>query len=173
LVHSSINSDPWRVEPDEAYAYETKGVHVCSFSGREGLLKVLLAHSPDLEAITFEENKGLTTPLVIAAWEGSLESCRMLLDAGANPNAWASAENPLYTAGEHHAWDKVALLVQNGARLDIFTASICGNLDIVKMEIEAYRPLLERRSIKRNRTPLEEALEHGQDQVANLIREMV
>lgn len=171
LVDSSINSSPWKLEPSESYAHATKGIHVCSFSGRERLLDVLLKHSPDLEAMTFEENKGLTTPLVLAAWEGSLESCRLLLEAGANPNTWASAESPLYTAAEHHAWEKVELLTEYGARHDIFSACICGKLEIVEAEIRAYRPLLERRSIKRNRTPLEEATEHQQAQVVKLIED--
>lgn len=58
LVHSSLNCNPWRVEPDDTYTYETKGVHVCSLSGREQLLEILLRHKPNLDAITFEENKG-------------------------------------------------------------------------------------------------------------------
>ena len=138
LVHSSINSNPWEVKPDESYPYDTKGIHICSFSGRERLLNILLKYHPGLEAITFEENKGLTTALVLAVWEGSLESCRLLLDAGSNPNTWASAESPLYTAAEHYAWDKVELLVKYGAKHDIFTACICGELEIVESEIKAY-----------------------------------
>ena len=168
-VHLSINSSPWKIEPSDAYMHPTKGVHVCSFAGRERLLAVLLKHSPDLEAITFEENKGLTTALVLAAWEGSAETCRLLLEAGANPNTWASAESPLYAAAEHHAWDRVAVLIEHGARHDIFTACICGEVEIVKAEIDAYKPLLQRRSTKRNRTPLEEAVEHKQMEVVKLI----
>jgi len=170
LVHSSINSLPYRIEPDAGYRHQTTGLHVCSYAGREELLAVLLAHGPHLEAITFEENKGLTTALVIAAWEGSAKSCRLLLEAGANPNAWASAESPLYAAAEHHAWDKVSILVERGAKHDIFTACICGEIGIVRAEVEAYDALLTRRSIKRNRTPLEEAIEHEQDEVIEFLR---
>ena len=172
-MHSSLNSNPWRVEPDDTYTYETKGVHVCSLSGREQLLEILLRHKPNLDAITFEENKGLTTPLVLSAWEGSSASCQMLLDAGANPNTWASAESPLYTAAEHHAWDKVDMLVDYGAKHDIFTACICGRLEIVEAEIKAYRPLLAKASIKRNRTPLEEAMEHQQGHIVKLIKDLI
>jgi len=170
LVDSSINSDPWKVEPNAAYNHQTMGVHVCSFAGREKLLAVLLECRPNLEVITFEGNKGLTTPLVLAAWEGSLDSCRLLLERGANPNTWASSESPLYTAAEHHAWGKVDLLVEHGAKHDIFTASICGNLNFVKAEVEAYEVLMSRRSTKRNRTPLEEAVEHQQGEVAEYLR---
>ena len=170
MVHASINAFPWDVEPDPEYNHETRGIHVCSFAGREKALKVLLGYKPDLEVVTFDENKGITTPLVIVAWEGSVASCRLLLEHGANPNTWASAESPQYAAAEHQAWEKVALLLAFGARHDIFTASICGECDVVELEIRAYKPLLERRSIKRNRTPLEEAVEHGQDKVVDLIK---
>ena len=173
LVHSFIRGYPFQVSPIESYTHETTGVHVCSFAGREKLLSVLLKFEPNLEALTLDENKGLTTPLVIAAWEGSLESCRLLLQAGANPNTWASAESPLYTAAEHHAWEKVELLIAHGAKHDIFTACICGEVEIVEAEIRAYGPLLERRSIKRNRTPLEEAKEHQQFGVVKLIEELM
>ena len=173
LVHSFIRSYPFNIAPNDNYTYETKGIHVCSFAGRESLLEVLLQYKPDLEAVTLDEDKGLTTPLVLAAWEGSLQSCRMLLEAGANPNTWASAESPLYTAAEHHDWDKVRLLTDHGAKHDIFTASICGECEIVEAEIRAYPPLLERRSIKRNRTPLEEATEHQQARVVKLIEELM
>jgi len=172
LVHSSISSNPWKVEPSNSYPYVTRGIHFCSFSGREQLLAVLLEFAPDLEVLTFEENKGLTTPLVLAAWEGSLESCRLLLDAGANPNTSASAESPLYTAAEHHAWKKVELLTKYGAKHDIFTACVCGEVEIVKSEIMAYRPLLQRRSTKRYRTPIEEAIEHHQPQIVKLIEDL-
>lgn len=172
LVHSTINSLPYALAPDPSYKHATTGVHVCSYAGREKLLSALLDHEPDLEAITYEENKGLTTSLVIAAWEGSLESCELLLEAGANPNTWASAESPLYTAAEHHAWKKVSLLLEYGAKHDIFTACICGELDIVKAEAEAYRALLTRRSTKRNRTPLEEAVEHQQVVVMNYLKSL-
>lgn len=170
LVHSSVNSLPYSIEPDPAYHYPTTGAHVCSYAGRETLLSVLLDYKPNLEALTFEANKGLTTPLVIAAWEGSVQSCRLLLEAGANPNTSASAESPLYTAAEHHAWEKVALLVKYGAKHDIFTACICGDLDIARAEVEACRELLTRRSVKRHRTPLEEAAEHQQAAIVEYLK---
>ncbi|MEM7386745.1 MAG: ankyrin repeat domain-containing protein, partial [Verrucomicrobiota bacterium] len=114
-VHVPIPGSPWTLEEGDPKSSATRAVHFCSLAGREVLLKVVLAHGPDLEVRTFEENKGLTTPLVLAAWEGSLESCRLLLEAGANPQARASAESPLYSAAEHGAFDKVDLLLRYGA----------------------------------------------------------
>lgn len=147
-------------------------MHFCCFQKREELLKELLRYHPDLESLTFEDNKGITTPLVLATWEGSLKTCRLLLEAGANPNTCASAESPLYTAAEHHDWEKVGLLEAFGAKHDIFTACICGRSEIVEMEIRAYKPLLERRSAKRNRTPLEEAYEHEPEEIVSLIQKL-
>ena len=172
LVHTTTNSNPWKYSPNENYHFQTSGVHFCSFAKREPLLRELLQHEPDLETLTFEDNKGITTPLALATWEGSIESCQLLLEAGANPNTWASAESPLYTAAEHHDWEKVALLEKFGAKHDIFTACICGKLEIVEMEIRAYKPLLERRSTKRNLTPLEESTEHSQKEVEKLINRL-
>jgi len=71
-----------------------------------------------------------------------------------------------WLAGPYPAtWDKVKPVVQFGAKHDVFTSDICGELEIVESEIVACRPLLERRSTERNRTPLEEAAEHKQDVV--------
>lgn len=170
LMEASVQSSPWKLEIDPSFPGQSRAIHFCSFARREALLKVLLKHQPDLEVKTFEENKGLTTALVLASWEGSLSSCRLLLEAGANPNHSASAESPLYAAAEHKAWDKVDLLLEHGATHDVFTASICGRLDIVSAELNAYRPLLDRRSLKRNRTPLEEAEAHGQSEIVTWIR---
>ncbi|MDB4507812.1 hypothetical protein N9094_01255 [bacterium] len=50
----------------------------------------------------------------------------------------ASAESPLYATAKHHAWDKVDLLLAHGAKYDVFTALICGRLDLVQAEIRAY-----------------------------------
>lgn len=170
LVDAPLNTNPWRISPDPAYTHQTRPIHFCSFAGREDLLAVLLKYDPQVDVFTYEDNKGMTTPLVLAAWEGALRSCELLLESGANPHIWASAENPLYTAAEHHAWDKVALLLSFGAVHDVFTASICGEPAVVERQIEAYPPLLLRRSLKRDRTPMEEAVEHRRDEVIDLLK---
>jgi hypothetical protein len=66
----------------------------------------------------------------------------------------------------------VDLLLAYGARHDIFTARICGDVDVVAAEVRANPALLERRSVKRNRTPLEEAIEHQKGAVVALIKDM-
>ena len=172
LATVSVPSSPWKYEIEEGYPNLSRPIHFCSLSGRETLLAILLEFPVDLEAIAFEENKGLTTALVLAAWEGSLESCHLLLNAGANPNTCASTESPLYTAAEHHAWDKVDLLLAHGAKHDVFTACICGQLDIVQAEIHAYPLLADRRSLKRGRTPIEESIAHDCHEITAWLTEL-
>jgi hypothetical protein len=45
--------------------------------------------------------------------------------------------------------------------------------EIVVSEVEAYRPLLERRSLKRNLTPLEEAVSHEQHEIVKLLEDLM
>lgn len=132
------------------------------------MVRLLLQFGADPNAIGYEDNKGLTPAAVLAAWEGSLETLRILFEGGADPNLRASAETALYTAAEHQAFDKVELLLSFGARHDLFTTSILGKVDVVKRMLAAYPTLREVRSLKRNRTPREEAEHFKQDEVLRL-----
>ena len=85
LATGSVPSSPLKLEVKDGYPDLSRPIHFCSFSGRKALLEILLDFSVALEAIAFEENKGLTTALVLAARRGFLTSCYLLLEAGANP----------------------------------------------------------------------------------------
>lgn len=172
LAIVSVPSSPYKFEIKDGCPGLSQPIHFCSFAERETLLELLPNYPVDLEAIAFEENKGLTTPLVLAAWEGSLTSCRLLLEAGANPNSCASAESPLFTAAEHHAWDKVDLLLAHGVKHDVFTACISGRLDLVQAKIQAYPLLASRRSLKRGRTPLEESIAHDRHEITAWLKNL-
>ena len=108
------------------FPFTNTALHTAVVNARTELAEVLLRHGADANANGYEANKGLTPPVVLAAWEGSLETLRVLLEGGADPNISASTETALYTAAEHHAPDKVELLLAHGARHDIFTAAIVG-----------------------------------------------
>lgn len=55
-------------------------------------------------------------PLIVAAWQGNVEATRLLLDAGADPNATADdAFTPLYAAAVWGHQDVVELLLERGA----------------------------------------------------------
>ena len=150
------------------FPFTNTALHTASVNGRTDLTSLLIRYGTDINAIGYEANKGLTPAVVLAAWEGSLETLRVLLENGADPNNPASAETALYTAAEHHSFDKVELLLAHGARHDIFTAAITGNAELVERMLVAYPPLQEARSEKRGRTPREEAEHHGQSDVVKL-----
>ena len=153
----------------EEHDFTNTALHTAAVNARAEMVKILLQHGADPNAIGFEkDNKGLAPPVVLAAWEGSLETLRALLDGGADPNVPASAETALYTAAEHGSADKVDLLLSYGARHDVFTASIVGDVRLVKRLLAAYPPLRNARSTKRNRTPLEEAEHHNQAEIVKL-----
>jgi ankyrin repeat protein len=112
-----------------------------SFLGRDQTLAVLLGHGADpnrggpiergliefVQQQTPTDKAGLlppmhTTriddlpPLIVAAWQGNLEATRLLLDAGADPNAIADdAFTPLYAAAVWGHQDVVELLLDRGA----------------------------------------------------------
>jgi ankyrin repeat protein len=135
------------------------------------LARVLIDHGADVDAMGYNPNKGVASAVVLAAWEGELEVLTLLLEAGADPNRPASAETALYCAIEHTDPDapepnKVSVLLQHGARHDVFTASMTGQTDLVETLLDEYEPLIERRSLKRGRTPLEEAVSYGRWQTA-------
>jgi hypothetical protein len=169
LVHQRIKGESWapgrihdpdakgQVPAPQDYPFTNTAVHFAAVNSKVELMKLLIEFGADLNAVGYEANKGLTPPIVLAAWEGSLETMRLLLEAGADPNLPASAENALYCAAEHKAPAKAALLEAFGARHDVFTAALTGRTWFVERELRAYEPLAERRSLKRHRTPDEEA----------------
>jgi len=122
----------------------------------------------------FNENKGVAPAVVLAAWEGELEVLRLLLQNGANPNVPAPAESALYTAIEHTSQDesepnRVSLLLDAGAVHDFFTAAMWGRTDLVEQFLGDYPELISRRSLKRNRSPLEEAVSCGRWETAEFL----
>jgi ankyrin repeat protein len=66
-------------------------------------------------AILIANNHRSTTPLAYAAGLGDLESCRLLLDAGSDPNGEVGDEPPLVSAARADRREVVALLLARGA----------------------------------------------------------
>jgi hypothetical protein len=140
------------------FPYTNTALHTTAKNkGRAPMAELLLLNGADPNAMGFESNKGIAPAIVITAWEGDLATLEVLLDHGADPNLLASAESALYAAIEHNAQDKVDLLLSRGAKHDVFTASMSGALEEVKLMVRAYPWLIDRRSPKRNRTAEEEA----------------
>lgn len=159
----------WNPATVDDCKFSNTALHTTAVNSQVELAKLLIKNGAGINAIGYEENKGLTPPIVLAAWEGSTVMVEFLLAHGADPNLPASAETALYCAAEHGAADKVELLLANGARHDIFTAAILGEVEIVREFITAYPPLIKARSLKRNRTAKEEAEHHNQAEVVELL----
>ena len=171
LVNERFHGIAWH--PDERkkpsqFPFTNTALHCAAVNSQVKLATLLLSKGADPNAVGYEDNKGLTPAIVLAAWEGSLETLEVLLDHGANPNLVASAESALYTAAEHGSLDKVQLLLERGAQHDIFTAAIVGDVARVRLFLKAYPTLREARSLKRARTPREEAVAHNRKEVVQI-----
>jgi ankyrin repeat protein len=183
LVHQRIadlSAEPWQAaEPANRKsntALHWTALHYTAPAGQSyaPLAQVLIEYGADIDALGYNENKGVAPAVVLAAWEGELALLRILLEAGADPNLPATAESALYAALEHTAPDaappnKVSVLLEYGAQHDIFTAAMSGRTDLVETFLNEYDALIDRRSLKRNRTPLEEAVTYSRWQVAQLL----
>ncbi len=89
-------------------------LHLACFFGREEAASLLLASGADCNALA--TNGSLLRPLHSAATQGSVAICRMLLDAGADPNAeQQSGYTPLDAAALREDSALAELLVERGA----------------------------------------------------------
>ena len=169
-VRATCPGDVKSLEPDGESKFSNTALHFAAWSNHQQLAETLLDAGAEVDAIGYESIRGLSTPLILATANASVELLRLLLDKGADPNLPGSAETALYTAAENSYQEKVELLLARGARHDIFTAAIVGDCELVVYHLEACPALLKARSAKRNRTPWDEAATHEQDEVMAAVR---
>jgi ankyrin repeat protein len=130
--------------------------------GNPDAVRLLLQHGADPNARDVGDN---ATPLHFAAGGGHLESVRLLLDAGADVHGvgdlhesgvigWAVGD------GVNVNHDVVALLLERGARHQIFSAIGMGDLALVQSIVEHDPEALSRRRsrFEQRQTPLHFAL---------------
>ena len=121
------------------------------------------------------------SPLHHAATCGDLETTRVLLDAGADPNdagddtslgviGWATS---MWQVGPVPK-DVVALLLERGGRHHIFSAIAAGDLDVLRAFVEQHPETLDRRLPGRyhGQTPLHYAITRLRPDVVDLLIEM-
>lgn len=156
---------------DPPQGQTSRAIHFAAYT-HDDLLRLLIEYGADVDAYGYEPNHQWSPPLVLACWEGSRETVRILLEAGANPNLPAvQGGSPLHSAIGH--WDpwKIEILLRYGARHDIFTAAVVGDLKEVKRQLDDGEFLLDRRDIYRNRTALEWAAFRRQEEVGEYLIE--
>jgi ankyrin repeat protein len=119
----------------------------------------LLATPDGAAQVNAPDPQGLT-PLHFAAERGATAVARQLLDAGADPDAVdGDARTPLLCAGHAGPWkaapalDLVDLLIERGARIDVFLAAALGDVPRLRALLDAD-PALVRATDAAGHTPL-------------------
>lgn len=121
-------------DPGAIGAYSADGwtaLHLAAFFGRDAAVRELLSRG---SAVSARSRKPLeNTPLNAAAAGNHLEVCRVLLDAGADPNARQSGGFvPLHAAAQNGSRDLVELLLERGADRGLTTDDGRSSLDLAR-----------------------------------------
>ena len=157
----------WERAPEQT----SRAVHLAAY-GHADLLRLLIERGADVDALGYEGNHGWAPPLVLACWEGTVETVRLLLEAGADPNLPSRpGGSALHAAINHYDAEKIELLLRHGARHDLYSAVAVGDLEEVERKLAAGDGLLDRRDDLRGRTPLEWAVFNRREKVAEHLLE--
>lgn len=130
----------------------------CAFAGATAVARALIRGGANaslteveggspLEAAFQNGYRELVAVLVVALAHGDIESMRMALERDATlANAtvdWADGdwESALGAASHMHRRDIAELLLEHGARLDVFAAAMLGDVDAVRAVLDAHPEL--------------------------------
>lgn len=151
LVDADLHGRAWIGGPrrtaaglERAPEQTSRAVHLAAY-GHADLLRLLIEHGAEVDALGYEGNHGWAPPLVLACWEGTVETVRLLLEAGADPNLPSRpGGSALHAAINHYDAEKIELLLAHGARHDLYSAAAVGDLEEVRRQLAAGDGLLDR-----------------------------
>jgi ankyrin repeat protein len=117
------------------------------------------------------------TPLGLAVEQGDLESTRLLLRAGANPNKGGIDIFPLHDAVSLNRFDIMELLIQAGIQINsrnhsgftpLMIAAQNGDLSCVGILVKAFA-CIDFIDYEHNETAIEIARKHGHEEIVNYL----
>ena len=179
LVNASVRGDisltgkSWvdgkHVEVSEDSTDRAGPLHFAAFHGIDELAQVLIEMGADINASAAFGGKNEVAPVTLAAWEGNIETLKVILDAAKTANVELQLQPALFTALAHRSKEKADLLVEYGAQHDLFTAAMAGECDELERLIKASPDSINQKHPEYDRSPLEQALKVGQTRSAEIL----
>ena len=159
--------DGKEVDADEDCPEHAGALHFAAFHpGHSELAQLLIESGADLNATSLFGEKE-ATPLTLACWQGDDETLKVILNAAKATETRLDLTPGLFTTLAHGG--DTDLLMEHGAKHDIFTAAMAGDLDVLQQLIEENTKSVDRQHPEYGRTPLEQALIVGQRASAELL----
>ena len=169
----SLTGKAWKggehLELAEDDPHRLTALHFAAFHGHDELAILLVEAGSNLSETAIFRKDEEWSAIELAAWEGSLATLRILLEAADAQNLNPKLEPALNTALGHGATEKADLLREHGAQLDIFTASMAGETEAVKRFLDADPKCATLKRPPHDLTPLDEAVTLGKLAVARVL----